>query len=92
MKSLVILLSTVIDIYIWLLIISAVMSWLINFNVLNTRNRAVYAIYDVLWRITDPPLRPIRRLLPTIGGVDLSPVVLILGLIFLRNLMFEYLM
>lgn len=91
MKSLILLISTVVDIYIWLLIASAVMSWLVSFNVVNTRNRAVYVINDFLWRVTEPALRPIRRLLPVLGGIDLSPIVLILLLVFFKNLLFEYL-
>jgi YggT family protein len=85
------LVSTVITIYIWLLIAQAVMSWLLAFGVINRYNRAVATIGDFLWRITDPLLRPIRRVLPDLGGIDISPVVLILLLYFLRNLMFEYL-
>ncbi len=71
-----------IDLYIWVVIISAVLSWLISFNIINTSNRLVYTIGDFLWRITEPALRPIRRFLPKMGGIDLSPVVLILVLIF----------
>jgi YggT family protein len=89
MYSLLNLISTVIQLYIWVLIASAVLSWLIAFNVVNTGNQAVGMIADVLWRLTEPALRPIRRVLPTFGGLDLSPVVLILLLIFLRNLLFE---
>ncbi|MFZ5789411.1 MAG: YggT family protein [Pseudomonadota bacterium] len=90
MYSLANLISLVIQLYIWVLIASAVMSWLIAFNVLNTRNRFVYQVGDVLYRLTEPALRPIRRVLPNLGGVDLSPVVLILLLVFARNLLFEY--
>jgi YggT family protein len=85
------LVSTVITIYIWLLIAQAVLSWLVAFGVVNTRNRAVALAGDFLWRITDPLLRPIRSVLPDLGGIDVSPVVLILLLYFLRDLMFEYL-
>jgi YggT family protein len=88
--SLIILVSTIIDIYMWVLIASAIMSWLVAFNVINTRNRVVYAIGDFLYRITEPALRPIRRILPSFGGIDLSAVVLILLLIFVRNLLWEY--
>ncbi len=80
------LIGTVIDLYIWALIISAVMSWLVAFNVINMQNRFVYTVSDVLYRITEPALRPIRNILPVMGGLDLSPVVLILLLVFLRNL------
>ncbi|MCE2510850.1 MAG: YggT family protein [Alphaproteobacteria bacterium] len=90
MYSALLLIDTVIDIYIWLLIISVILSWLVAFNIVNTSNRIVYLIGDFLFRITEPALRPIRRILPSLGGIDISPVVLILGLIFLRNLLFEY--
>jgi YggT family protein len=73
-----------IELYIWLIIIGAILSWLIAFNVVNTSNRFVYVVGDFLYRLTEPALRPIRRILPNLGGIDLSPVVLILGLFFLQ--------
>ena len=85
------LIDTVIRIYIWLLIASVVLSWLVSFNVINTRNRFVYVIGDFLHRLTEPVLRPIRNLLPNMGGLDISPIVLILALYFLRDLAFEFL-
>jgi YggT family protein len=85
------LVHTVISIYIWLLIAQAVLSWLVAFGVANRHNRAVAMIGDFLWRITEPLLRPIRSFLPDLGGIDISPVVLILLLWFLDGLMFEYL-
>ncbi len=85
------LLSTVISIYVWLLIAQAVLSWLVAFGIVNRYNRVVATIGDFLWRVTEPLLRPIRRVLPDLGGIDISPVILILLLWFLRNLMFEYL-
>ncbi|HJY48996.1 MAG TPA: YggT family protein [Stellaceae bacterium] len=85
------LVSTVISIYVWLLIAQAVLSWLVAFGIVNRYNRVVATIGDFLWRITEPLLRPIRRVLPDLGGIDISPVILILLLWFLRNLMFEYL-
>jgi YggT family protein len=84
------LLDTVITIYIWLLIAQAVLSWLVAFGIVNRYNRFVTLIGDFLWRVTEPLLRPIRRILPDLGGIDISPVVLILLLWFLRDLMFEY--
>jgi YggT family protein len=84
------LLNTIITIYIWLLIASVVLSWLIAFNVINTGNRFVYQLRDFLDRITEPLLRPIRNLLPNLGGIDISPVILILALYFLRDLAFEF--
>ena len=91
MKSILILLDSVITIYIWILIINALLSWLIAFNVLNTSNRLVYSLLDISYKMTDPLLRPIRNFLPSLGSIDVSPVVLILLLMFLRNLIFEYL-
>lgn len=85
------LLDTVITLYIWLLVGSVILTWLVHFGVVNTSNRVVYMIGDFLHRITEPALRPIRNLLPDLGGIDISPVVLILALIFVRNLAFEYL-
>jgi len=71
-----------IDIYIWVVIVSAVLSWLIAFNVVNTSNRLVYTLWDFLTRVTEPALRRIRRFMPNLGGVDISPVILILALYF----------
>ena len=90
MMSLLGLINAVIQLYIWCLIISAILSWLIAFNVLNTQNRIVYSVGEFLYRITEPALRRIRQFLPNLGGIDLSPVVLILLLIFARNLLNEY--
>jgi YggT family protein len=79
------LVDTIITLYIWILIGSAVLSWLVAFNVVNTRNPIVNSVGDFLYRVTEPALRPIRRILPSLGGIDLSPVVLILILFFLRD-------
>ena len=89
MKSLLILFDNVVSLYIWILIINAIISWLVAFNVLNTSNRFVYSILDISYKLTDPPLNYIRRFLPNLGSIDISPIVLILGLMFLRNLIFE---
>ena len=91
MKSVLILFDNIINLYIWVLIIHVVISWLVAFNVLNTSNRFVYSLLDVSHRLTSPPLDYIRRFLPNLGSIDISPVVLILGLMFLRNLVFEFL-
>jgi YggT family protein len=80
------LILTVIDLYIWLLIASAVLSWLVAFNVVNTRNSIVANIGEFLYRITEPALRPIRGMLPNLGGIDVSPVILIILLLFLKQL------
>src|SRR6202171_3550462 len=89
MRALFWLIDTLIDIYIWLLIAQAVLSWLLAFGVVNRYNRGVSVIGDFLYRVTEPALRPIRALLPNFGGVDISPVVLILILHFLRILIDE---
>ena len=91
MKSILILIDSVVSIYIWVLIINALLSWLIAFNVLNTSNRLVYSLLDISYKMTDPLLKPIRNFLPNLGNIDISPVVLILLLMFLRNLIFEFL-
>lgn len=84
------ILYAVLDLYKWVLIISAILSWLVAFNVVNTRNRAIYTISDVLYRLTEPALRPIRNVMPNLGGVDLSPMALILVVIFAQSLIVNY--
>jgi YggT family protein len=84
------LIVTVIDIYWWIVIATVIMSWLLAFNVVNIHNHFVRQIWDVLVRLTEPLLRPIRRYLPSVGGLDLSPIVLFLGLSFLRYLIIYY--
>lgn len=89
MQSILILITQIIQLYVWVIIIQAVLSWLVAFGVVNTQNRFVYTVGDVLNRLTEPALRPIRRVMPDLGGIDISPVVLILGLYFLQNLIWE---
>ena len=84
------LFNTVVDFYLMLVFVYVIMSWLTALNVVNTRNRFVYLVGDFLYRITEPGLRPIRRMMPNLGGIDLSPVVLIIGLIFLQRLVNRY--
>ncbi len=79
------LILTVIDMYTWIVIIGVVLSWLVAFNVINTTNRFVYMIGDFTHRATEPALKPIRNFLPNLGGMDISPVVLILGLFFIKK-------
>jgi YggT family protein len=82
------LISTLIWTYIYILIAAAVMSWLVAFNVLNAHNPTVRMIWNFLYQITEPALRPIRAVLPTLGGIDISPLILIIGLMFLDRLIF----
>ena len=78
------------QIYVWLLIASAVLSWLIAFNVVNTRNQFVGMVADFLFRITEPALRPIRAIMPNLGGIDISPVILILLIILIKDIIVRY--
>ena len=90
MNALLTLLLTVIDIYTYILIVSVVMSWLVAFDVINLRNRFVRMIYDTVNKLIDPVLKPIRRILPSMGGLDLSPLIVFILLIFIKNLLIEY--
>jgi YggT family protein len=76
--------SKVLDFYVWILIATALMSWLIAFDVVNIRNRAIRSIWDALLAVTEPVLMPIRRRLPRTGGLDLSPIILIFGIYFIQ--------
>ena len=89
MKSIFILIDSIITIYLWIIIINAILSWLVAFNILNTQNRFVFSVLDTTYKLTDPALNKIRRFIPTFGSIDISPVILILLLMFLRNIIFE---
>jgi YggT family protein len=78
------------NLYVWLLIASAVLSWLIAFNVVNTRNQFVSTVWDFLYRITEPALRPIRNMLPNLGGIDISPIILLLVIFFIQSVIQRY--
>ena len=78
MKSIFLLVDSVINIYIWLVIINAILSWLVALNVLNTQNRFVFAVLNATHQLTDPVLNKIRRFIPNLGSIDISPVILIL--------------
>ena len=84
------LIYVVLDIYKWVLIASVILSWLVALNVVNTYNRVVNVIGDVLWRLTEPVLRPIRQFVPSVGGLDLSPLVALLLVWFLQYLIVYY--
>lgn len=90
MRALLEVILIALDIYVWLLIASAVLSWLIAFNVVNTRNQFVATLADFLYRITEPALTPIRSIMPNLGGIDISPVVLILIIIFIEKVIVTY--
>ena len=90
MKSALILFDNIITLYIWILIINAVLSWLVAFNILNTSNRFVYAILDFTYRLTEPFLIRIRRFLPNLGAFDISPIILLLLIWFIEMCMKLY--
>jgi YggT family protein len=90
MRAVLDIILLILQIYIWLLIAAAVLSWLVAFNVVNTRNQVVAMLLDFLFRITEPLLRPIRAMLPNLGGIDVSPVILILLILLLENVIVRY--
>tara|TARA_B110000285_G_C14479050_1_gene318965 strand:- start:41 stop:331 length:291 start_codon:yes stop_codon:yes gene_type:complete len=89
MNAFLILFNDIVRLYIWVLIVNAIASWLVAFNIINTSNRFVYSVLEISYKLTDPPLRFIRSFMPNLGTVDISPIVLILGLVFLRNFINE---
>jgi YggT family protein len=90
MRSILDIVLLVLQVYIWLLIAAAVLSWLIAFNVVNTRNQVVHMVGEFLYRVTEPLLRPIRSMLPHLGGIDVSPVILILIILLIENVIVRY--
>ncbi|HET9903632.1 MAG TPA: YggT family protein [Xanthobacteraceae bacterium] len=90
MRALLDVVLIVLQLYIYLLIAAAVLSWLVAFNVVNVRNPVVQAVGDFLYRITEPLLRPIRSMLPSMGGLDISPVILILIIILIERMIVYY--
>ena len=92
MRAILWLINTIITIYIWLLIAQAVLSWLLAFGVINRYNRSVSVIGDFLYRVTEPALRPIRNMMPNLGGIDISPVILFLIIIFIRYVIALYIL
>ena len=85
------LIDTLINLYIWVLIGQVILSWLVTFKVVNTQNPIVNQIGTLLYRLTEPVLGPIRRLLPRLGGFDLSPVIAVIALIFIEKVIFRIL-
>ena len=90
MKALFLVIDFALILFIYIIIAAAVMSWLIAFNVVNTRNQFVATVAEFLYRITEPVFRPIRNLLPNLGGIDISPIFVILIIIFLRHVIWLY--
>jgi len=75
------------NLYVYMVIGSAILSWLVHFGVINTRNQFVSMIGEFLWRVTEPALRPIRRFMPNLGGIDISPIILILAIFFIDRVL-----
>jgi len=92
MRAVLDIILLILQIYIWLLIAAAVLSWLVAFNVVNTRNQVVHMVGDMLYRLTEPLLRPIRSMMPNLGGIDISPVILFLIIIFIQRLIEYYIL
>jgi YggT family protein len=90
MRAVIDVILLVLQLYIYLLIAQAVLSWLIAFGVVNVRNQFVAMIWDFLYRITEPLLHPIRNMMPNLGGIDISPVILILLIILVENIIVYY--
>ncbi len=91
MQSVLDVVDLALSLYVWILIASAIISWLVAFNVINVRNDFVRMVWDFLYRITEPALRPIRKVLPNLGGIDISPIILLLGIFFLQSVIARYL-
>jgi YggT family protein len=87
MNALFILIDAVLGLVFWTIVLSAVLSWLIAFNIVNPRNQFVGMVWDTVVRLTEPLLNPVRRLLPNLGGIDISPIIVLLLISFLRNLL-----
>jgi YggT family protein len=90
MRSVLDVVLLALQIYVWILVASAVLSWLIAFNVVNTRNQFVSTVWDFLYRITEPALRPIRDRMPNLGGIDISPIILLLLIFFIQSVIVRY--
>jgi YggT family protein len=90
MRAILDVILLVLQLYVWLLIAAAVLSWLIAFNVVNTRNQFVASVGEFLYRITEPALRPIRNMMPNLGGIDVSPVILILIIFLIERIILYY--
>ncbi|WOH50993.1 YggT family protein [Bradyrhizobium sp. sBnM-33] len=90
MRAILDIIIIVLDLYVWLLIAAAILSWLIAFNVVNTRNGFVATAAEFLYRITEPALAPIRRFMPNLGGLDISPIILILIIMLIQRVILYY--
>ena len=90
MTSLLGLLIQIINLFQFILVVYIISTWLVNFNIINTNNRLVYSLMEAMYRLCEPSLSFVRRYLPTFGAMDLSPIVVYLGLWFIKSLLIEY--
>tara|TARA_R110002020_G_scaffold4015_17_gene17603 strand:- start:1443 stop:1733 length:291 start_codon:yes stop_codon:yes gene_type:complete len=90
MKAVLDVIMVILQLYWWVLLIMIIMSWLISFNVINTRNQFVEAVWRVVNQLTEPLLNPIRRVMPNFSGLDISPIILFLGIFFIQQLILRY--
>ena len=90
MNSLLALIIQIINLYTYVLLIYIIITWLIAFNIINTSNRLVYSIVEILYKLCEPLLQYIRRFIPNIGSIDISPIIVLLLLWFFQNLLIEY--
>ena len=89
LNSLMLVIYYALDFYKWIVIVNVVISWLVAFNVINTSNQFVYMVMDFTYRLTEPLYRRIRAVMPNLGGIDLSPVVVLLGVMFVQSLVIQ---
>ena len=90
MRAILDVILLILDLYVWVIIASAIFSWLIAFNVINSRNQFVATVLNILYQLTEPLLRPIRRIMPNLGAIDISPIVLLLGIFLLQRIIVYY--
>lgn len=90
MRAILDVILILLNFYIWIIIATAIFSWLVAFNVVNMRNQFVATIGNILFQLTEPLLRPIRRFMPNLGGLDLSPIILILAIILIQRIIVYY--
>jgi YggT family protein len=90
MRAILYVVLLALNLYMWVIIAAAVFSWLYAFNVVNPRNQVVSTIGQFLYQLTEPVLRPIRQFMPNLGGIDISPIVLILGIILIQQIIINY--
>ena len=90
MSSLLVLIIQIINLYQFVLLIYIITTWLLNFNIINSSNRFVYSLIEAMYRLCEPSLKLVRRFIPNFGNIDISPIVVYILLLFIKNLLIEY--